>query len=1533
MAHACPNALSLAAAVAIGSSIIGTQALADRKLQTKSADILGNKHAEFTWSEVMVRPTSGPDQQPIPKSITTTYPYEPLLSVDYVIPSLSFTEVLYGIEGGASSVDQFETDENDVAQMYTKVLKVGDEGIFRFTHNLEEKELIIEVRGKMTDQDSIDAVRDHLHQSLEPLTKIASPEQLADLLKAANSRAGNLGKHDHYVALAIIEVEKVEVRGRTFMRLIASGDQPPDLQSLGQSLFVNDEALLAAATSAYIRVHALGEDLQQQALNELLAHSKPVGYVVLAEDDTRVYPVPAGYPKLEVAETPGEVIVFHGQKLNPNDAAFVENLYKLREEAKANNPVHSVTTQVKNYKVESYQYVIRSSQMALLEEFAARHGAEANEGQITLEYEDKVAAFALANYESLLQALSSATPDRAGEFELTPEQIRAASTVITPTWMQSQLLKHFSFKPALRDLLTNPHSVEKILKHIPIVAKSVTNILYKNKKFAFHFLDNMVRKLTEVDSELEELLQAVELRQLEYKQQHESDPADASDEIKLIAQGIHRMIKDKLAQILVKLNDQRSLQQSLIQEIERIPLLRQQVPDARKKARSVYNSGLAIQLGIDDWDDAQPLERQARRLLEKIDDKCSEVLKTRYHSTEQADDGAVKAKLAAIEGQLGITPINENDLDDRYRSIQQHLIYKTEQIIGDDPFILIIKQRPGGGLVPFDEADLQARDQVNKQQSALTEAEKAAEIKARFAVIAEHLNIQNFRGDADIDTQLALLLEKIKSMKSHQPRLMNLSTRQNDPLEKYRTKNIQTEQMKFQHLLNRPVQNRYGEADIKRLQGTVANTFGIELENPGTKGQIARLEILEKLDAVEKALIPAIKRSLFDDVRTRYNEIAHHLGIEDYKYAAPDIVKIHLIKEELKKLSVKLFALGDPDVNERIATINAELNWQMARLGSKPRYVLDREVARAKGDIEEAETELEELHRKLDAIHRKEVAFTHSTDVHPDTDKDITVLNQAMKHTQTGSSLTQGDNQTPKDQLDGIERFIQKSEDGSGRRVEIVQKLIATIRNLKIPFDNDPDNLSEEDYINAIVDYAASYGRDKADEVDYLGKLPETRRQYTQITEFLHEHDFRKMELAYAQDGEKQAQEELDTKNRAIDHSRNIDPETKTKLKDERDAQALILEWRKAVVSEAQANLEVHGASLRVIEDDVGLKPEPTARLAERVDALRNKQVQLGGLDGTGGMIQQLTEEQDSLNREIEIRKARIVILKGVLESAEEAIENEGVSFQYTPGQAKILTEIHTYMGEHSFRKQALEAAMGLAKSAELSSKSIPNLQTFDLDDEFAPIRLQALVGDHMTFDRARRTVEIFKNLKTTFTIRPTEDQSLNPLGEAQKLADRARSHIKTGPQHYDDEIHSMGEAAIHFIEHEPRDLKSFSEYFAAHSVSGNRIIALLSESLISKVELENYMEAIRGVDEYQTMAEFEHFLGYKHGVKVPEFQKVVRMLSDRGTKEFMHSAFTPVTATGTTGMKESVAGMKVYAAAVIANYVLDDIAFENGRK
>uniref|UniRef100_UPI0021474C60 hypothetical protein n=2 Tax=unclassified Endozoicomonas TaxID=2644528 RepID=UPI0021474C60 len=1698
MTSARPNALCLAVAVAISSSIIGTQALADRRLQTKSAVIPGNGYAEFIQSEVMLQPTLGLNEQPIAKSSTTTYPYEPRRSEGYDLPSTSFTEVLYSIHGGVSTVDQFETDEDNVAQKYTKVLKVGGEGVFRFTHNLEEKELLIEVRDGMTDQDSVEAIRYQVLciQALEPFTKIASPEQLATVLEVASDRAGNLGTNDHYVALATIEVEKVEVNGRTFMRLIALDDQPPELQRLGQSLFVNDEALLAAATSAYMQVHVLEENLQQQALNDLLAHSKPVGYVVHVEDDTRVYPAPAGYPKLEVKEAPGEVIVFRGQKPNPDDIAFVENLYKLWVEAETNTPAPAATW-VKKYRVKSYQYAIRSRQMALLEGFAARHDAGVNKDQpTTLTDEDKLAVLALSYYECLQLALSIATPAQAVEFEFTPEHVRAASSVITPTWLQIQLAKHFSFKPALKELLISQNFVKGIMNLIPVVVESQLDVFNHNEQFAAKVVSNMARQTVEWERQLQEHI-ATKSELIRVKNQLEliSETATANEKKKHRALELKQQVEDDLVlirKVLKKLEEQ---SQKLQYKVERIQYLQQHLHDAIKETGMVYNTQLAEMLGIDYWDDSQPPEEQARLIIKRIHEIKRSVAVTDA-AIEQPLEEAVKTKMADIEKQLDITPNNENDLNARYQSIlhylQQQLQQQTERIdavihnrlakiqhqldlipdIDKEPKVrsLTIQQYTKQKAAQVNqEGFLQPSQTINEQEdikSSYTRARKSA-LAATSAPDSSELNQDITTEDLNAlksmvyNTLLknAALEEELKDIsipchskampevletlraagkalgrKSHlrekddvyfqrqviseDMRLYIREARQQSEEEAWftlqsleailkieinegddkatRLERVLTrldsgdvpndELSKMENFVwweaDRPDLEKHLERDLKAgLVGVDIILFGIrdrlkfiveESDQRARERQAHYLTAMEKALNIHPHVNPAAKekgkifiaklagdlqigfaddanlsdqqhalrkkiRELMEEVietyddegakRIRNNQIAVQLKIKGYKSHAGIDEQNCLIEEKLEHLDVEVLKAGQPEVDERIAAIENELDRQMARLGHKPRFALDRDVAMARRAIKKAESELAGVYHRLKTLRGKNVVLAlNRADLRHISDKEKTALNQGMKDVQIGLGLAAVDEQTPEERMRDIKHFL--LECSAEKRDEVLEE-IRTKSNLNIR-TGDLGLKEESDYFIAIAAYANSDVQNQSDEA--LGEVILTWKKYTQIAQFLREHDRKSMEVTLARLEERNLQENLDRKKQEVIDFEDYDKQAKTVYENEMVRLNLALEQTSDAVSKAEVALtEFQNVALDATEEAVGLKPDANDTHEQRLNALRNKQLQLGGNDGFGGRIRKLIQEQVHLQDEIKSRKAYIERMKIVLKAAEEAIQSDGGPFQYTPKQAKVLNAIQKFTQQHPLKKQALDAAIGLTVVARESGKAIPLLTTFDFDDEFAPIRMRALAGNHLRFDQASRIVEIFKSLRTS----SSESQPPRVLKEVQILSYRARQEIATGAQEYDDEILGMGKAGIHYVEYEPKDLKSFPEYFAARSASGNRIIALLREGLISKVELEHHMKAVRGVDGYQTVTEFEHFLGYKHGVKVPEFRKVVQMLSDEGTEEFMQSAFTPVTvtATGPAGMKESVAGMQEYATALIANYVLDDVAFDNGRR
>ncbi|WP_257275425.1 hypothetical protein, partial [Endozoicomonas sp. SESOKO4] len=680
MSNARPNALSLAVAIVISSSIITADALATRRLQTKSVDISGNEQMEFTQNEVIVKPTLDDDSQPIPKSFTTTYPDQAEVRAGYDVPSEGFTDILSGIEGGVSSVDQFETDENDVARKYTKVLKVGNEGVFRFTHDLEGKELVIEVRGGMIHQDSIGAVRAQLGdaQTLEPFTNVASPEHLIGVLKGANERAGNLGQVDHYVALATLKTVKVEVKGRTFMRLIVSGDQPPALERLGQSLFVNDEALFAAATSAYTQVHLLGKELQQEALDDLLSYHKPVGYVVHTEDETQAYPVPDDYPKLEVTEAPGEIIVFRGQKQNPADIAFVKALADTwRNEFGNNAPPPEATAWVKKDKVKSYQYVIQSNQMAILEELAAQQNTELiGSGQTTFAYDGKLAK--LEYYEYLQQALTYATPDTADEFEFTAPHVRFASSIITPTWVHIQLAERFRFKPVLRNFLTDRNFIQNIHKVIPATSKMPGdpsgNSFDKDGSFASRVIGDSAGQLLEMETRLEKLLaREAELTALSKAFQHRTTTLMSGIEEKLRLVQINQQVVNELKKINQELEEKKDLIGQLEQENKRIPELVKQLNAAGAKATNTRNSELATELGIDKWDDAQPQEEQARLISIKIHE-INQVHAHQQHMRQQLnkmddqreiENSYTRTRKKALASVLGIDLSEDTTLEDR----------------------------------------------------------------------------------------------------------------------------------------------------------------------------------------------------------------------------------------------------------------------------------------------------------------------------------------------------------------------------------------------------------------------------------------------------------------------------------------------------------------------------------------------------------------------------------------------------------------------------------------------------------------------------------------------------------------------------------------------------------------------------------------------------------------------------------------------------------------------------------------------------
>ncbi|WP_422475999.1 hypothetical protein [Endozoicomonas sp. ALB032] len=1431
MTNARPNALSLTVAVAISSSIVSTQTLADRRLQTRSVDISGSEHVEFIQSEVLVQPTPGDDQQPIPKSFTTTYPDQTEVRAGFDVPSEGFTDILSGIEGGVTSVDLFATGENDVAQKYTKVLKVGDEGVFRFSHNLAEDKLVIEVRKGMTDQNSIAAVRAQSGdiQPLDPFTNIANPEQLAGVLKGANERAGSLGEADHYVALATVEVKKVAVNGRTFMRLIAAGDQPPELKRLGQSLFVNDEALFAAATSAYTQVHVLGGDIQQQVLQDLLFDHKPVGYVVYVEDDTQAYHVPELYPTLEVAEISEKMIVFRGQKQNPADIALAETLFYTWEKYLGDDPDPAITTLVKKDKLRSYQYSIRSRQMQMLEELAAYQDIKFDAYQPEM----------LAYYESLLQALIIATPDKADEFELTLGHIRVAASVTTPSWLQIQLAKHFRFKPRLRNLLNNPHFVEKIQEITTFLADiNRTRIPEEYEEFTSEVMNNKDRQLLEIYNKLEEL--------------------------------------------------------------------RAKQPEIRKPNKKLLRA-MAAEPGIDDWNDIQPPEEKARLIRKKM---------RPVPATGKSRKKAIKEILTDLENTLEITPDNENDLDLRYQGIQQYLHQNEGLIHGPVQHKLAIFFEGQLGLVPDNKMDTQV--------SSITESENDADIKALCATVARYLNIQDFDSDADVEVQQERLIQKLKTMN-----VQGETLRQQLKAMSAQEESLREQLSAMGNLLHR-------EAFYTRARkDALAEVLGI---NPGEDPLLedrASLEskvndMLFELSELETELediktpghpevMPEVLETLLATLTglegKNYFHFREKENVYDLRQSLSEKMHLHIREARKRSEEEALNALHGLEIllNIKVNVSDykaARMERLLARLDA--RHVSNFELDEMRRILWEAggpgwrdlEGNPEEIKIKLNSIRHRLRYVVEEPD-------------QRARIRQAGHLIVL------EDQLN-IAPYENPAARGRGK--SLTDKLAS---DLNIGFEDDAQ-LTDRQY--------ALGGRiqELRDELLEVHEDEDARRAWNNnIAHQLKVIDYE--DDASIDDQNRLIRAKLQQLDEEVFKAGQPDVnERLAAIDEELDRQVARLGPKPRYILDSDA-----GRARRMIAKaeselaDVHCRLNRLSNNKDDNDSIRSIKALQSELN-LSGKLQTLPErEQARLEDEIETRKADIERMKGVLMATEKAIESDGGPFQFTLEQAKVLKDIHKLTQQHPLIKQALEAAIGLRKAAKESGKALPGLVTFDFDDEFAPIRLQAGVGDKLTFKQASRIVEIFKRLKTTSFPAPTLEQPRNAIKEVNSLAHRAWDETGNGAQEYDNEIHGIGLAGIHSEDPEPEDLKSFPEYFASHSASGNKIITLLHEGLISKAELENYMKVVRGLDGYQTVDEFEHFLGYRHGVNVPHFKAAVRMLSDQGAEKFMLSAFTPasVTATGPAAMKESVVGMKEYAAAVITNYVLDDIAFENGRR
>ncbi|WP_257288512.1 hypothetical protein, partial [Endozoicomonas sp. SESOKO2] len=358
---------------------------------------------------------------------------------------------------------------------------------------------------------------------------------------------------------------------------------------------------------------------------------------------------------------------------------------------------------------------------------------------------------------------------------------------------------------------------------------------------------------------------------------------------------------------------------------------------------------------------------------------------------------------------------------------------------------------------------------------------------------------------------------------------------------------------------------------------------------------------------------------IYDDEdlkRIRNNIIADQLKIENYKGLASTDEQNSLIKAKIEHLNEELFKAGQSEVDERIAAIENELERQMARLGPKPRFALDRDVAMTKRVIKKAESELSGVHRKLNNIRRKQVVYVSRTDVYPAvTDEDEKTLNQAIKQIQIDYDLPAGEEQTTEERVDDIRHFLRG--DGTDRRDEVLEKLEAAIKNLNLQIHGYVGLMEEDDFFIAITSHTNTNDQDEAGYA--LGELPLTRQKYSQVNHFLRLHDWKSMEVTLAQREETKVKESLALKKEEHPPSGDIDEEAEALHNNEIAMLKSELEHKSQAVAEAKNALAGLKGTLATTEEAVELQPDSSDTYEHRVNALRNKQIQLGGDDGTGG--------------------------------------------------------------------------------------------------------------------------------------------------------------------------------------------------------------------------------------------------------------------------------------------------------------------------
>ncbi|WP_252177238.1 hypothetical protein [Endozoicomonas sp. 4G] len=1077
--------------------------------------------------------------------------------------------------------------------------------------------------------------------------------------------------------------------------------------------------------------------------------------------------------------------------------------------------------------------------MALLEESAAYYQQHKTEFKF-----DTLAK--IVYYEYLYQALTSATLDGVYKFEFTIGHIRAAATVITPTWLQFQLERHFSFNPVIKNLLTNQRFVETLrsVTNTIISATSVNHFgdLEDEGQFTAKVISDMAEQLPEMYKRLEDL-QIEEAKLLHIKNQLPQTTATEAAQ----------QIEDELATLRARQEILENQEQQLQEESKRIPGLKEPFLNAR----NLYHSKRATRT-----EEPEPHLQQQEKLTDKaIWNKLANPDARQHHlkhlqklekrkkwlqELEQEIDRTLKLR-EEIHDPLGKTieeykdqlakALNIEDWDETDYPIEQqtelirkkiHEISRPGQPPNEAVKDILASIESKHDITPDNENDLAARFQSIQQH-----------LKQKTALVEEYI----LNRLADFESQLDLL-----DNNDH------LEHRQYALKQHLRKQIAQVEQEYFQQLGSRTEAEKI--AATQDRFATIATHLNLKGFNSDADFETQQKLLLETIHAMM-----AEKDSLDQQVKT----VTHKLDRENVK-TAEQLSELAELKSELEDMRTP----GHPKIMPEV---------------------------------------LGKLRAVANAL--KAGGFDENDDVY--------------LRRQVISSLMQTH----------IVEARQRAEEEALETLGVLERFFTVNTN------GAYDKATRLRAVRAKLDY---YGFSNYLLYDSDRKL---WKDDSPATKDLQGKDRIRARLTYkVEESDQRAREKQTEYLLAIEHELNIEPQNpdvnkrKAAIDNELDRQVarlgpkprFVLDREEAqarqALKEAESYLE---SDLGTTEKDFGLTPAPSDTTKERVIALIKKWPQMLAPGLTNGEPGYPLEKYTHWMKKITARLENIDRIKDDLETVEEAVKKDGGSFRYTPKQVQVLNEIHTFT-QHPLKEQALQAAIGLIKTARENGKAAPVIIYTDFDDEWAPVHFHARMENTLTLEQTSRIVEVFRSLKTVPPDPSVFEEADPPIKTATHLAETALQYTNDGPEEYDKKILDMGSA---FLEHQPRDLKSFSEYFETHSATGNKIITLLREGLISKVELEHYIKAVRGKNGYQIVAEFEYFLRDKHGIKVPKFKGALRDLPDKSAEAFMQSAFTPVTvtATGPAGMEESVAGMKEYAAAIIANYVLDDIAFENGRK